>query len=227
MIRRFSYKGANFRICSDGYDAIVSEIIRQRRILSDYIQRLPEFLTSLTPLAPLADAPDIAIRMHKAADNTGVGPMAAVAGTTAQMAAEAALKAGASKAVVENGGDIFLASGKEVVIGLYAGKSPLSGKLGFCVAANEMPVSVCSSSSRMGHSLSLGDCDLACVVSKDAALADASATLAANLVTRPADIDAALEHISQIKGITGVLIVKDDRVGMAGSLPRLVRHNDP
>jgi len=227
VIRRFAYKGANFSIRSDGYDVIVSEIIRQRRILSEYIKRLPSFLSSLVPVHPLEDAPEIAVRMHAAADMTGVGPMAAVAGTTAQMAAEAALAAGAREAVVENGGDIYLASSRQIIIGLYAGNNPLSGKLGFAVSSDDMPLAICSSSSRMGHSLSLGDCDLACVVSADAALADAAATLAANLVTRPADIDSALECVSGIKGIKGVLIVKDDRVGMVGTLPELVRHNDP
>ena len=71
--------------------------------------------------------------------------------------------------------------------------------------------------------MSLGQCDLATVVAKDAALADAAATQAANLVRTPEDMDAALERIAAIEGIAGVLIVQDDRVGLAGRLPRLVK----
>ncbi|MFC1815286.1 UPF0280 family protein [Thermodesulfobacteriota bacterium] len=223
---KFSYKGANFRICSDRYDHIVNEIIRQRRILSDHIIRQPEFLTALTPIALLPDAPMIAKRMHEASLETGVGPMAAVAGVTAQMSAEAALEAGGREAIVENGGDIYITSGSDVVIGLYAGENPLSGKLGLSVGVEDMPIAVCSSSGKMGHSLSLGDCDLATVTSDNAALADAAATLACNLVTSSDQINSVLEKIIRIPGIQGILIVKDDKIGVSGNLPRLVKHRD-
>ncbi len=223
---KFSYKGANFRISSDRYDHIVNEIIRQRRILSDYIIRQPEFLSALTPIELLSDAPIIAKRMYKASLETSVGPMAAVAGVTAQISAEAALEAGGREAIVENGGDIYITSGSDLVIGLYAGENPISGKIGLAIGVEDMPIAVCSSSSKMGHSLSLGDCDLATVTSDNAALADAAATLACNLVTSPNKINAALEKIIQIPGIQGVLLVKDDKIGFSGNLPRLVKHRD-
>jgi len=71
--------------------------------------------------------------------------------------------------------------------------------------------------------MSLGECDLATVIAKDTALADAAATAAANLVKTVDDIDPALENIFSIKGVDGVMIVKDARVGLAGKLPPLVR----
>ena len=71
--------------------------------------------------------------------------------------------------------------------------------------------------------MSFGECDLAAVVAKDAALADAAATQAANLVKSVEEVDAALERIAGIEGIGGVLIVKNDRVGLAGQLPPLVK----
>ena len=77
----------------------------------------------------------------------------------------------------------------------------------------------------MGHSLSLGQCDLATIVAKDAALADAAATLAANLVKTVADVEPALNDIVSIEGISGVLIVKDGHVGLAGKLPPLVKRS--
>jgi ApbE superfamily uncharacterized protein (UPF0280 family) len=75
----------------------------------------------------------------------------------------------------------------------------------------------------MGHSTSLGECDLATVVARDAALADAAATQAANLVRTVEDVDQALEHIAAIEGVEGVMIVKNDRVGLTGQLPPLVK----
>jgi ApbE superfamily uncharacterized protein (UPF0280 family) len=78
----------------------------------------------------------------------------------------------------------------------------------------------------MGHSLSFGNCDLATVTSKDAALADAAATLACNLVKTSADIPRVLERIVNITGILGVLLIKDEQVGVAGDLPELIKHKD-
>jgi ApbE superfamily uncharacterized protein (UPF0280 family) len=225
--QKFSYKGANFRISSDRYHIIVKEIIHQRKIITDHINRQPEFLTALEPVPILKGVPDIVDRMYDASLKTGVGPMAAVAGVNAQLAAEAALKAGAREAIVENGGDIYISSDSEVVIGLYAGANPLSGKLGFAVSVEEIPVAMCSSSSKMGHSLSFGNCDLATVISNNAALADAAATLACNLVTSVDQMDAAMEKILQIPGIRGILIIKDDKIGIAGKLPDLIKHTDP
>jgi ApbE superfamily uncharacterized protein (UPF0280 family) len=224
--RSFSYRGANFRISCPLFEPLVREIRRQRNLLQAYIRRQPEFLRALEPIELLPDAPEVARRMARAALATGVGPMAAVAGAMAQMAAEAVLAAGAEEAIVENGGDIYLASGQPVLVGLYAGDNSLSGLLALEVTAEEMPVSVCSSSSRLGHSLSFGDCDLATVAAADAALADAAATLAGNLVKSEADVPGALERVAAIPGIRGVLIVQNEKIGLAGRLPRLVRHSD-
>jgi ApbE superfamily uncharacterized protein (UPF0280 family) len=224
--RSFAYKGANFRIACPRFELLVREIRRQRNLLETYLRRQPEFLRALEPIELLPEAPEVAQRMARAALATGVGPMAAVAGAMAQLAAEAGRAAGAEEAIVENGGDIYLASGQPVLIGLYAGDNPLSGVLALEVAPGEMPLSVCSSSSRLGHSLSFGDCDLATVVAADAALADAGATLAGNLVKSEADVPGALKRVAAIPGIRGALIVKNDKVGLTGKLPRLVRHAD-
>lgn len=222
----FSFKGANFRICTTALAAAQRQIRRQRRQLEAYIVRQPEFLQAMQPLQLLPDAPEVARRMAAAADAVGVGPMAAVAGAMAQLAAEAALAEGAAEAIVDNGGDLYLVSPAPVLVALYAGEHPLSGRLAFAIEPGRLPLSLCSSSGLLGHSRSLGECDLATVVSADAALADAAATLAANLVRVPEDVEGALQRVSRIPGVAGLLIIKDGRVGVAGDLPELVRHED-
>jgi ApbE superfamily uncharacterized protein (UPF0280 family) len=149
--------------------------------------------------------------------------MAAVAGAMAQCAVEAALEGGEDEAIVENGGDIYLRTVEAVVISLDAGEAEVGSRLGFSLEPGDTPIAICSSSGKMGHSMSLGDCDLATVVAKEAALADAAATQAANLVKTAGDVDAALERIASIEGVDGLVIVKDDRVGLAGHLPKLVK----
>jgi ApbE superfamily uncharacterized protein (UPF0280 family) len=226
--RTFTHKEAVFRICSSRFDAVTAEIVRQRRILEDYIAHHPEFRDSFEPIDIGSDAPQIAQRMALAARLVGVGPMAAVAGAMAQAAAEAALNAGAKETIVENGGDIYLQAAGPVLVALGTGTTELADQLALSLEPQETPISICSSSGEMGHSMSLGNCDLATAVSKDAALADAAATRAANLVRTVDDVDPALQCIAAIKGIDGVLIIKDDRVGLAGRLPRLAKvHRGP
>ena len=223
---RFAHKGANFRISCDRLDIVTRQIVRQRDILERYIRRHAEFGESLMPVAVHDDAPEVAARMALAAAAVGVGPMATVAGTMAQLAAEAAIDDGADEAIVENGGDMFLVCRQEAVVGLYPGPGPLADTLALAVEPNATPMAICSSSGTMGHSASFGRCDLATVVSRDAALADAAATLAANMVKTPDDIDPTLERILAIEGVDGVLLVKDDRIGLIGHLPPLVRNRD-
>ena len=221
--RAFTHKEAVFRICCARFDAVTAQIIRQRRILEGYIERDPAFGRSFEPVELLADAPEVARRMDQAARLVGVGPMAAVAGIMAQFAASAGIEAGAGEAIVENGGDVYLQTAGPVIIGLHPGTAELAGQLAFSLEADDTPLAICSSSGKMGHSTSLGHCDLATVVAKDAALADAAATEAANLVRSIEDVDSALEQIAAVEGVDGLLIVKDDHVGLAGRLPKLVK----
>jgi uncharacterized protein len=223
IYRAFTHREAYFRICCDAFGAVVDEIVLQRRILDDYIHRQPEFLTSFDPISLYPDAPPVAKRMAWAARLVGVGPMAAVAGAMAELAVRAGLAAGATEAIIDNGGDTFIHAIEPVIIGLDAGPAKVGKRLSFLLEPEETPISICSSSGKMGHSISLGLCDLATIVSKDGALADAAATAAGNLVNTAGDIDAALERIAGIEGLDGVLIVKDDRIGMAGRLPKLIR----
>ncbi|MCX7787794.1 MAG: UPF0280 family protein [Spirochaetes bacterium] len=200
---------------------MIKEILLQRRLIEGYIRRYPQFLTSLVPIPPLPNAPPIALAMHSASELTGVGPMAAVAGAIAEYAARAG-----GGGVVENGGDIFLISETPVVIGLYGGKTPLSNRIGFRIDPERMPMAVCSSSGKMGHSLSFGKADLVTIFSKDGALADAAATLGGNLVQSERDIESTLVQLCQIPGIEAAWIEVDGKVGFQGNLPPLVRLED-
>ena len=224
--REFVHKDASFRICCTQFDAVAGEIVRQRRILEQYLERHPEFLRALTPLQPQSGAPEVARRMAAAAAPVGVGPMAAVAGVMAQLACEAGIAAGAREAIVENGGDIFIIATRRVIIRLHAGTAGIRNRLGLVIAPSDTPLAVCSSSGTMGHSLSFGRCDLATVIARDGGLADAAATEAANRVQSVEDIDRTLREVLKIEGVLGVILVKDDHVGMAGHLPPLIKVRD-
>lgn len=223
IYKLFTHKEAVFRICCNAFETVTAEIIRQRRILEYFIHQHPDFLKSFLPVYVGLDAPEVAQRMAAAAARVGVGPMAAVAGTMAQLAAEAALKAGIDEVIIDNGGDIYLKLTSPAVIGIYAGQVDKLNRIAFSVRPEDTPLSICSSSGKMGHSTSLGRCDLAITVSRNGSLADAAATSTANLVRKLEDVDMALRHIFGIEGIDGVMIIQSGNIGLIGKLPPLVK----
>jgi len=195
----------------------VQSIEEYRRPLEKYIQLNPLFMHSLEPLGVEADAADIVRIMSAAGQLAGVGPMASVAGVMSEMVGKKLLQF-SHQIIVENGGDIFLQTDRKRLIGIYAGKSPFSGKLALEVLPEMMPVGICTSSGTVGPSLSLGLADAAIVLSHSAALADAAATAVGNVVKSEDDIQAALEYGQQIEGILGIVVIKGDRMGAWGEI---------
>ena len=193
-------------------------IVKQlRKNLNTYISRYPEFATSLEPIEPDANAPEIVKHMISASIKTGVGPMAAVAGAIAQFTGNY-LSTRCREIIIENGGDIFLKSSLERTVAIFAGNSPLSGKIGIKIKPECTPLGICTSSGTVGHSLSFGNADAVVVISSCAVLADAAATALGNRVVTANDIDNGLEFIKNIDQISGALIIKDDQLGAWGDI---------
>ncbi|MDH5695646.1 MAG: UPF0280 family protein [Dehalococcoidia bacterium] len=192
-------------------------VLKYRGMLEKYIERHPSFLTSLEPVTIGNDAPRIVSEMAESARKVGIGPMASVAGAIAEFVGSQLL-AFSPEIIVENGGDIYLGSFEKRLIGIYAGKSPLTGKIGLEVNGQDTPLGICTSSGTVGHSLSYGKADAVIVLSKSAALADAAATAIGNLIIQPSDIPSGIEFAQGIDGLKGVIIIKDDKVGLWGEV---------
>ncbi len=190
-------------------------IIDHRRPLDEYIESHPLFLSSLEPCCVEEDAPAIVRDMTQAAWKARVGPMAAVAGAIAEAVGKDLL-AYAPEIIVENGGDIFMKISRTRLIGIYAGKSPLTAKIALEVRAEDTPLGICTSSGTVGHSLSLGTADAVIVLSRSAAVADAAATAIANRIKTAEDVAAAIEQAQAIDGLAGVVIIKEDKLGLWG-----------
>jgi len=190
-------------------------VLKYRKTLERYIERYPEFLTSLKPFPVGDDAPHIVKVMSDSAEKVGVGPMASVAGAIAEFVGTDLL-AFSPEIIVENGGDIYLKSLKKRLIGIYAGKSPLTGKIGLEINGVDTPLGICTSSGTVGHSLSFGKADAVVVLSQSATLADAAATAIGNLIVQSDDIPKGIEFAKGIEGLTGLLIIIDDRMGVWG-----------
>jgi len=192
-------------------------VIKCRTPLEEYIESHPLFLSSLEPCSVEKDAPAIVREMAQAAQVVGVGPMATVAGAVAEAVGKDLL-AYSPEVIVENGGDIFMKISKTRLIGIYADKSPLTGKIALEISPEQTPLGICTSSGTVGHSLSLGTADAVIALSHSTALADAAATALGNSIKSAEDIALAIEQAQTIDGLDGVVIIKGDKVGLWGKV---------
>ncbi len=192
-------------------------VVKYRDMLERYIERHPSFLAALHPIDVGEDAPQIVKSMGQAAEMVGVGPMASVAGAIAESVGNELLSYSA-EIIVENGGDIYLKSLKERTVGIYAGQSPLSGQIGLKISPEATPMGVCTSSGTVGHSLSHGQADAVVVLAKSATLADAAATAIGNRVVSADDITPGIDFARGVGGLSGVVIIKDDNLGVWGEV---------
>jgi ApbE superfamily uncharacterized protein (UPF0280 family) len=205
------------RARSDLKEQALEAIHRYRRPLEDYILSNPLFMHSLEPVPVEKDAPEIVRMMADASRQAGVGPMASVAGAFAELVGKELLKY-SGEIIVENGGDIFMQVAGRRVIGIYAGDSPLSSRLGIEIKPDRCPLGVCTSSGTVGPSLSLGLADAVVVLSRSTALADAAATAIGNRVKAAGDISTAIEHGQKIGGLSGIVIIAGDKMGAWGDV---------
>jgi ApbE superfamily uncharacterized protein (UPF0280 family) len=195
----------------------LASVHRLRSFLESYITAHREFLTSLTPVVHDEWAPEIVREMMRASAKAGVGPMAAVAGAMAEHVGRDLLLH-TRNVIIENGGDIYLNSKKDLRVGLFAGRSPLNGRVSIKVRKEEMPLGVCTSSGTVGHSLSFGCTDACCVKSGSAALADAAATAIGNIIKSKKDIQNGLKTGMGIEGVLGIVIIIGDQLGVVGDI---------
>jgi len=190
---------------------------RARTTIEAWIESDPDFAATLTPLPCPPDAPRLIREMSAAAEAAGVGPMAAVAGAIAETVARA-LAPRSPEIIVENGGDTYLMGNRERVAAIFAGRSPLSNRIGLVIPPGRLPLAVCTSSATVGPSLSFGHADAAAVVAGSGALADAAASAVGNRVHTPDDLPAAVELGLAIPGVIHVVTIMGDRMAAGGGL---------
>lgn len=202
---------------SDISDMVRDIVLTQRDRLERYITGNPAFRESLLPIAVPDTAPGIVKSMALAGRSAGVGPMAAVAGAICEAVA-IGIGDRVRELILENGGDIYLASTRERIIGIFAGEKVRGGSIGLRVSPERNPLGICTSSGRIGHSLSLGDAAAATVLACSCALADAAATAVGNRVRGRDGVREGLAAGRDIPGVLGVMVLRDGRLGAWGDL---------
>lgn len=198
-----------------------------RRDLKAYIRRNQDFLLSMEPIE--SDEENLALiveKMYESSSFADVGPMACVAGTISELSLDYLIENGSRHSIVENGGDIALVCNKKVLCGIYSKNPVLGNGMAFEIRPRSRPLGICTSSGKIGHSISFGEADSVTVISSSPSLADGLATRIANEVTGPdseSRVSNALECSENYREFfEGVLVISDKNVGTVGRLPKIV-----
>lgn len=190
-----------------------------RAQIEDYGTRQDRaFFASLKPVPVDPFAPAVILQMARTAKAANVGPMAAVAGAIADDLGAGLLARGCKEVIIENGGDAFLKVRRPVRVGLFAGNSPFSGAIAFEVSPRQTPCGIATSSGTVGHSLSFGCADSVTVFADCAALADACATAAGNMITSAADFGKAIDFVRSVPGARACVCVLGNQCGAWGNV---------
>jgi ApbE superfamily uncharacterized protein (UPF0280 family) len=192
-------------------------VITARYHLEAWIHDHPGFRESFVPVPVPETAPPIVRLMADAGRAAGVGPMAAVAGAVSETVASG-LALPDRELIIENGGDVYLSSRRERTVGIWTGEGGRDLSLGIRIEPGMTPVGICTSSGRIGHSISLGESAAATVIAPSAALADAAATAVGNRVRGADGVRAGLEAAQGIPGIIGAVVVRSGEVGVWGKV---------
>ncbi len=192
-------------------------LLNFRGQIENYIDSHPLFKSTLLPYSQDKKASEIIKSMIRTTALCGVGPMASVAGAIAEFVGKELLNY-SSEVIIENGGDIFIKSNQLRKVSIFAGRSPFNQRIILKIEAKENYIGVCTSSGTVGPSLSFGQADAVTVISDSVLLADAAATAVGNIIKTRKVIEQGLIYAQKIKGVKGVVIIKDDKMGLWGDI---------
>lgn len=216
-IIRYKYSDIFLSCDRDIRDRVLEPLESFYKDVEALIEKDQSFATSLSPITPESHYPETVKHMCKASEAYNVGPMATIAGAVCEFLAQALIDK-CNKLIIENGGDTLVIGEKNTTIGIHAENNYFKDKIRIRTLSGQNKFSLCSSSSTFGHSLSLGNCDLAVTLSPDAVYADAAATAIANDIKVPEDIDKKIAKYSKSKHLDGIIIIKDKKIGIWGKL---------
>ncbi len=198
-----------------------------RSDLKSYIRKNQDFLLSIEPLKlDCENESQIVKTMHESSVIADVGPMACVAGTISELSLNHLIEMDSKYSIVENGGDIALINDEKVLCGIYSNNETLGNEIAFEIKARKKPLGICTSSGKIGHSISFGSSDSVTVIAKSPSIADGLATRIANEVngeTSEAKVANALEACENFREFfEGILLISQGSIGTVGKLPKIV-----
>lgn len=223
---RIKQTNASIIIEEKYFNICYNEVLRQRKYIENYLRKDPFFKITLKPYIVDESSPKIIKNMAYASKKFDVGPMASVAGAIAHYAVKATVNKGATFAVFENGGDIALFIDKPINVGIYSG--PRFENISMRIYPKNKIFGICTSSGKMGSSLSFGYADSVTVIAENAIIADAAATAICNSIKIPDPIliEKSLNKFL-IDDVESIIVIVDNFIGIAGNIPEFINLKIP
>ncbi len=181
--------------------------------LQAYSIRNPTFRTSKRPLRLPDDAPAPLRRMADLAAHAGVGPMFTFQGALTEFVGRALART-ESEVLVSSGGDHFVVPKRRARLHVHPG---VGGSAISIVVKPELgPQGIYTTTGRQYMPADTGDGVV--IVASSSILADAAAAGALAILSKPRSLRPALVYLRGLDGVHGAMVVRGDRVGLAGSL---------
>lgn len=226
---RIDINQTHIRLTTDVRNNGLNELIYKiHSSLNSFINLHADFLLSLDAVDyGKANFSEIVNLMIDSSKNVGIGPMACVAGSISELCLKSLINQGSRYSIVENGGDIAILNNKTSLCGIYSNNKVIENKIAFKIKPRSAPLGICTSSGKIGHSISFGVSDSVTVVADSASIADGLATKIANEV-QGIDSNEAISNALDVSEnyrelFKGILIISGDNVGTIGKLPKLVK----
>ena len=206
-------------------------IFKIRYELKSYIMKNQDFQISLEPIRKYPENLPLIVRtMYESSNISDVGPMACVAGTISQLSLDWLIANGSSHSIVENGGDIALINDRKVLCGIYSFNEILGNNIAFEIKKRKTPMGICTSSGKIGHSISFGGADSVTVICESPSLADGLATRIANEAEGETSEDKVVNAAecgeNYKEYFDSALIISGEHVSTIGKLPKIVESKD-
>ena len=212
-------------VCDESYLSTVKNAVHSARsIIEGKIAEDPFFGTTFEPYPVCKDDHSLIKHMCQASILSDVGPMAGVAGAVASFAVDMAVESGCDHIIIENGGDICMHTSQTSVIGIFSGDERFRD-VAFEIPPTGRMIGICSSSGRIGPSVSFGNSGICTVFSDDTILADCCATAFGNMIREGTseEMTQASENIISVDGVTGCVCVSNGLITMCGNIPEMIR----
>lgn len=180
-----------------------------------YAIRNPAFRDSRGPVEVGDDAPAVALHMARLAALAGVGPMVTLRGAVTEFVGRALVRS-SPEVVVSSGSSHFVATRKRARMVVHPGGRRAGEGLALILRPESGPQGVHTTSGRLV--LPGGGADGLVVVARSCVLADAAAAGATRVLGQGGSLRSALGYLQRVPGVVGALVVREGRIGVAGSL---------